>query len=167
MDLKGSCHCGKVTFTCKSHTPYPYMRCYCHLCRKTAGGGGYSINIMAQADSLVIKGKENTSVYRWDKNKDKQNSEPDLSENYRHFCKNCASFLWAFDPSYPEWIFPFASAIDTELPVPDIVTCIFLESKPKWAAGVDDKAGPKQLHFDKYPNDSIEQTHKKNGWWIQ
>ena len=46
MKLKGSCHCGAVTFTLDSHTPQPFMRCYCSICRKTAGGGGYAINIM-------------------------------------------------------------------------------------------------------------------------
>ena len=38
---EGSCHCGAVKFSLQSHTPYPYMRCYCSICRKTGGGGGY------------------------------------------------------------------------------------------------------------------------------
>ena len=46
MKLEGSCHCRAVKFTVTSHTPYPYMRCYCSICRKTAGGGGFAINIM-------------------------------------------------------------------------------------------------------------------------
>ena len=41
--LEGSCHCGAVRFSVKSHTPQPYMHCYCSICRKTAGGGGYAI----------------------------------------------------------------------------------------------------------------------------
>ena len=36
MKLNGSCHCGAVKFSVESHTPYPYMRCYCSICRKTA-----------------------------------------------------------------------------------------------------------------------------------
>lgn len=48
MELQGSCRCGGVKFSCLSHTPYPYMRCYCSICRKLAGGGGFAINIMAQ-----------------------------------------------------------------------------------------------------------------------
>ena len=39
MKLAGSCSCGAVKFTVASQTPYPYMRCYCSICRKTAGGG--------------------------------------------------------------------------------------------------------------------------------
>ncbi|HET7032062.1 MAG TPA: GFA family protein, partial [Casimicrobiaceae bacterium] len=54
MKLEGSCSCGAVTFSVSSQTPYPYMRCYCSICRKTAGGGGYAINIMGDAASLKV-----------------------------------------------------------------------------------------------------------------
>ena len=64
MLLHGSCHCGAVKFSVESHTPYPYMRCYCSICRKTGGGGGYAINIMGEADTLKIEGKENLQVYQ-------------------------------------------------------------------------------------------------------
>ena len=64
MRLEGSCHCGAVRFSLNSHTPVPYMRCYCSICRKTAGGGGYAINIMGLADSLTVLGKEHLRVYR-------------------------------------------------------------------------------------------------------
>ncbi len=40
MRLDGSCHCGAVHFHVESHTPYPFLRCYCSICRKTDGGGG-------------------------------------------------------------------------------------------------------------------------------
>ena len=58
MRLEGSCHCGAVKFSLDSHTPYPYMRCYCSICRKTAGGGGYAINIMGETKSLQAQGRE-------------------------------------------------------------------------------------------------------------
>src|SRR5881409_20559 len=64
MQLAGSCHCGAVKFSLDSHTPYPYMRCYCSICRKTAGGGGYAINIMGDAATLKVRGLENVSIYR-------------------------------------------------------------------------------------------------------
>ncbi len=54
MLLEGSCHCGAVRFKVESRTPYPYLRCYCSVCRKTAGGGGYAINLMGDAASLRI-----------------------------------------------------------------------------------------------------------------
>ena len=46
MKLNGSCHCGTVKFEVESRTPQPFMHCYCTICRKTQGGGGYTINIM-------------------------------------------------------------------------------------------------------------------------
>ena len=60
MRLEGSCHCGAVRFAMKTHTPYPYMRCYCSICRKTGGGGGYAINLKAAADSLDVPGVNDT-----------------------------------------------------------------------------------------------------------
>lgn len=40
MELAGACRCGAVSFTCKSHTPVPFMRCYCTICRKARVGLG-------------------------------------------------------------------------------------------------------------------------------
>ena len=62
MEIKGSCYCGRVNFTAVSKTPYPYMRCYCSICRKTAGGGGYAINIMAQADTFKVEGEAHVAA---------------------------------------------------------------------------------------------------------
>src|SRR5215510_5287236 len=58
MTLEGSCRCGAVRFTVESHTPYPYQRCYCSICRKQDGGGGYAINIMGDADTLKVEGED-------------------------------------------------------------------------------------------------------------
>ena len=44
--LEGSCRCGAVEFSVLSHTPYPYQLCYCSICRQTAGGGGFDINLL-------------------------------------------------------------------------------------------------------------------------
>ncbi|CAJ0754897.1 18240_t:CDS:10 [Entrophospora sp. SA101] len=67
MELQGSCHCGKVKFKVKSNTPVPYMRCYCSICRKLDGGGGYSINIMGLNDTLEVDGMENVKTYYCEK----------------------------------------------------------------------------------------------------
>ena len=48
MELQGSCRCGLVKFSLNSRTPAPYMRCYCSICRKVAGSGGFGINVMGQ-----------------------------------------------------------------------------------------------------------------------
>ena len=58
LALEGGCYCRAVTFTALSHTPYPYMRCYCSFCRTTSGSGGYGINIMAEAETLAVAGSE-------------------------------------------------------------------------------------------------------------
>ena len=41
--LKGSCRCNAVRFEVESHTPVPFMLCYCSICRKQQGGGGFAI----------------------------------------------------------------------------------------------------------------------------
>src|SRR3954454_21750433 len=63
MRLEGSCRCGAVRFWVDSHTPYPYQRCYCSICRKSAGGGGYAINIMGDAATLKIEGRRAIRVW--------------------------------------------------------------------------------------------------------
>src|SRR5665213_444549 len=97
MHLEGSCRCGAVTFRVDSHTPYPYQRCYCTICRKIAGGGGYAINIMGVASTLVVRGRQTLHLYR---------AEIDgaLSSAERHFCSRCASALWLSDPHWPELV---------------------------------------------------------------
>jgi hypothetical protein len=36
----------------------PYQRCYCSICRKTQGGGGYAINLGGDAASLKVRGRK-------------------------------------------------------------------------------------------------------------
>ncbi|WP_423815148.1 GFA family protein, partial [Pseudomonas viridiflava] len=50
----------------------------------------------------------------------------------RHFCSQCGSALWLFSPEWPELIHPFASAVDTPLPVPPEHTHLMLGSKAPW-----------------------------------
>ena len=102
MKLEGSCHCGAVKFTVVSHTPVPFQYCYCSICRKANGGGGYN--------------------------------------------------TW-----YPEWVYPFASAIDTELPAAPVRRHIMLDHKASW---VQVPEGPGETHFPRYPDAGIEDWHK-------
>ena len=64
MRLEGSCHCGRVRFRLRSEHPYPFNLCYCSICRKTAGGGGYAINLGGDHDTLEVEGGAHVSVYR-------------------------------------------------------------------------------------------------------
>ncbi|HEY1991908.1 MAG TPA: GFA family protein, partial [Gammaproteobacteria bacterium] len=98
MLLEGSCHCGSVRFSVESHTPYPYMRCYCSICRKTGGGGGYAINIMGDAGTLAVEGQDHLQVYQALVPDEQQPEKLKPSEARRHFCRECGSALYLFDP---------------------------------------------------------------------
>lgn len=158
MQLEGSCHCGTVHFSVTTHTPYPYMRCYCSICRKTAGGGGYAINIMGEAASLKVRGRASVGVYRARVEDD--NGRRQRSPARRHFCVKCASALWVWDPRWPEWIYPFASAIDTPLPKPPEEVELMLNYAAPWC---DVPSGTKHRHFPEYPKESIADWHEKRG----
>lgn len=159
MQLEGSCHCGAVHFTLLSSTPYPYQRCYCSICRKTQGGGGYAINIGGDAKTMKVKGADDISIYHARlKNPDDRRTHASPAE--RHFCRRCGSALWLFDPAWPELIHPFASAIDTPLPIPPEHTHLMLDFKAPW---VEVDAGKKDKQFDIYPQESIAEWHDRLG----
>ena len=157
VTLYGSCNCASVRFTVSSHTPYPYMRCYCQACRKTAGAGGFAINIMALAKTLVIEGREHlaeTTIV---------NDRGTVDEASRSFCRKCSSMLWNFAPQWPDQIYPFAAAIDTELPVPPSICHIMQDYKAGWVTP-DIRVGDGV--FDRYPDQSIEDWHKSRDLWV-
>jgi len=155
--LEGSCHCGAVRFSVKSHTPQPYMHCYCSICRKTAGGGGYAINIMGEAKTLTVSGRQHLGTYRAKLPADGKTVH---SPARRHFCKRCGSALFISDPRWPKWVYPHASAIDTPLPKPKELAHIMIDSKAPWVAVPGGKSNRK---FAEYPDQSIEDWHKTRG----
>jgi len=157
VKLEGSCHCGAVRFTVESPQPYPFNRCYCSICRKTAGGGGYAINLGAEMASLEIEGEEHLSSYRAKIRAEDGDRE---SPAQRFFCSVCGSALWLYDPRWPELVHPHASAIDTELPVPPERTHMMVASKASWVeieAAADDRV------FDGYPDESLAEWHERRG----
>jgi hypothetical protein len=160
MRLEGSCHCGSVRFSVESDTPYPYNRCYCTICRKTAGGGGYAINIMGRADTLSITGEQNLSVYRPAQNDRASYEDDGLSPAKRYFCSKCGSALWVHGSDWPDFIYPFASAIDTPLPEPPETTHLMLAHKAPWVAV---QAAGHDARIELYPDTGIESWHKQRG----
>jgi hypothetical protein len=134
------------------------MRCYCSICRKTAGGGGFAINIMGQAKTLKVEGMTHVKIYRATLGKTKQ-GKPKLSSARRHFCRECASCLWIFDPHWKQWVYPFASAINTPLPKPPERVHLLLNSAASWC---QIPSGKHDLHFTEFPEESIEQWHKRH-----
>jgi hypothetical protein len=162
MLLEGSCHCGSVRFQVHSAHPVPYQRCYCTICRKTQGGGGYAINLGASAGTLRVQGREQISIYHA-KMREPGERRSHRSTAERHFCKLCGSALWLFSPEWPDLVHPFASAIDTELPVPPEHTHLMLASKPGW---VEVEGGPRDKKFDDYPEESIAEWHERTGMTV-
>ena len=159
MTLEGSCRCGAVRFSVESHAPAPFLRCYCSICRKTAGGGGYAINLHADRATLKVAGE--TAVFR--AQLDDRHGHGTTSNGERNFCPRCASALWMFDPEWPDLVHPFASAIDGELPVPPSLVHMMLGSKASW---VQPEVGPLDKTFEAYPESSLEDWHRAHGLWL-
>ena len=159
MKLEGSCHCGSVHFSVLSDHPYPFNHCYCSICRKTAGGGGFAINLGGNFETLKVEGEKYISVYQAII-KNSETGETQESPGQRHFCNKCGSALWQWNPIWPELVHPFASAIDTDLPVPPERTHMMLGSKASW---VELHCGPHDKFFKEYPQESLADWHLRLG----
>jgi hypothetical protein len=151
MHLHGSCHCGAVKFSVEAYAPVPYLRCYCSICRKTAGASGYAINIGAKFATLNVEGGEHITVFR-------AVTEGEPSSMERRFCAKCGSALWGWSPEWPDLVHPFASAIDTPLAAAPKHHHMMLGSKPDWVP-LDTNEGDEL--FDKYPDRSLEEWHRE------
>jgi hypothetical protein len=158
MLLEGSCHCQSVRFRVRSTHPVPFNRCYCTVCRKTGGGGGYAINLGADASTLEVVGREFIKIYRVQSEDDA--GAVTISEAQRHFCGECGSALWVFDARWPELLHPFASAIDTDLPVAPRHTHMMLASKADWT---QPEVAPDDAVFEAYPDVSLALWHQRLG----
>ncbi|CAK39834.1 hypothetical protein CBS63078_4484 [Aspergillus niger] len=161
MKLEGSCQCGSVEFALESSTPVPYQLCACSICRKVGGYSG-SVNLGGIADSLKIK-KGKDLIKKYSAVMARGTPDEKICASERNFCSNCSTMLWLWDHHWPELIHPFASAIDTELPVPDEMVCLMENSKPAWVRWPE---GKKQV-YDVYPEDSLEDWHKKHNLFFE
>jgi hypothetical protein len=158
MLLEGSCHCGLVTFTCESDEPWPYQRCYCSICRKTGGGGGYMINLGGKAATLQVRGREHVKVYCAMMERGGRRAP---SRHQRHFCGECGSHLWAWNEGWPSLVHPVASAVDTPLPRPPEHVHMMVGSKAPW---VEVEGKPRDRRFDGYPEKSLHDWHAEHGY---
>jgi hypothetical protein len=159
MELRGSCHCQAVRFRLESAAPVPYMRCYCSICRKTNGSGGYGINLGGDFRTLVVEGENNISVYRARIPDGAGGTKESHCE--RRFCSKCGSGLWLYSPEWPELVHPFASAIDSELPAAPEHVHILLDSKASW---VPLELGESDRTFPAYPDESLADWHRRHGF---
>ena len=142
MLLEGSCHCGAIRFRVESPEPYPFMRCYCSICRKTAGGGGYAVNLGALSGTLEVEGEDNLSVYNAKLYDRGDAGEVPASEAERNFCGLCGSFLCLFSPSYPER------------------DHIMLDYAAPWC---EVPSAPAERRFPEYPDESLADWHRRHG----
>jgi len=148
MQLAGSCFCGTVRFTVESRTPYPYRRCYCTRCRKTAGGTGAAANVLAQASTLAVDGAEALTEY----------PAPDATRT--RFCSRCGSALYLTLDAAPDFVYPFASAIDTPLPDPPERVHVLTVEAPAWARP---PSSPSDLAVERNTRESIADWHRRHG----
>ncbi|OBT75304.1 hypothetical protein VF21_05642 [Pseudogymnoascus sp. 05NY08] len=160
MKLEGSCQCGGVEFTVDSNTPVPYQLCPCSICRKVGGYNG-AVNLGAITSSLDIK-KGKDLIKKYSAIKDRGTKKEQQCTSERSFCSNCSTMLWNYDAEWPELIHPFASAIDTELPVPGEMVCVLEGSKPEWVRWPEGKkVVVKQYHL------SLEDWHREKGLYVE
>ena len=147
MQLAGSCFCGAVRFTVESRTPFPYRRCYCARCRKTAGGTGAAANVLAQASTLAVEGADTLTEF----------AAPDTTRT--RFCSRCGTALYLTIDSVTDFVYPFASAIDTPLSEPPERVHVFTVEAPAWAKP---PTGPADLAVERNTNESIEGWHRRH-----
>ena len=157
MQLQGSCHCGAVRFSVAAYAPVPYLRCYCSICRKTAGGGGFAINLGAKAERSGSKAKRASPC----------STRRLMARRVRPsagFARAAAQPFGSGIPRWPELVHPFASAIDTPLPEPPECEHIMIGSKANWVR-VDTPRGERR--YDEYPPNSLEDWHRTHGFLDQ
>ena len=159
MHLEGSCHCRSIRFSVEADSPAPFMRCYCSICRKTAGAGGYAINLGAVTRTMKVTGKRHLRIYRA-KLADAGGGSHTSSAR-RYFCAQCGSALWLWDPTWPELVHPHASAVDTPLPTPPEHVHCMVGSKANW---VEVEGHARDPRFDEYPDQSLAEWHKAHGF---
>jgi hypothetical protein len=159
--LEGSCRCGAVSFTVESSGPYPYQLCYCSICRKTDGGGGFAINLIGDQRTLKVTGGRAIRMFHAEIRD--EDGRCHTSKGERRFCGKCGTPLWVYDPDWPDLMHPFASCIDTKLPKPPSKVHLMLKYKAPW---VVPDVGPGDKKFQLYPKQSIEEWHRARGLWM-
>ncbi|MBV7408521.1 GFA family protein [Maritimibacter sp. DP1N21-5] len=154
VTIEGGCQCGAVNFTVESATPVPYQRCYCTICRVSAGGGGYSVNIGAITETLSVDNWEGMDSFQ------ARLDTGGHSGAERYYCRACGTQLWLFDERWPELVHPIAGVIRTPLRAPPSITHIFMGEKPDW---VKAEVSEGDQVFDSYPDVSLVDWHKAQG----
>jgi hypothetical protein len=130
------------------------------MCRKTAGGGGYAVNIMAESDTFTVEGSRYVAAHDNWIDDEEHPGQMARSPGKGYYCRECGSTLWAADPRWPQWVYPYASAINTPLPKPPELVHIMLDFAAPW---VEVPSGPGHQQFARYPEESVEEWHRRHG----
>ena len=157
MLIEGSCHCGRVKFRLESSEPWPYQLCYCSICRKTAGAGGYCINLGGDASTLEVEGRDHLATYRALIEEGGTQVE---SSHARHFCRTCGSHLWASNDRWPSLAHPVAGAVDTPLPAAPGRVHMMDGARAPWVPGPPSN----EARFEAYPKESLADWHRARGY---
>lgn len=158
MHLEGSCHCGAIRFSLESRSPVPFLRCHCSICRKTAGSGGYAINLGGDFRTMKVRGNKHLGIYHAVMREPGRRAR--RSPARRHFCLKCGSPLWLWDPRWPELVHPHASAIDTPLPRPPEIVDAGLDYAAPWAVP---PRPPPHVRYGQWPAESLQEWHRRHG----
>src|SRR5690606_4454550 len=113
-------------------------------------------------ETLKVTGKRHLGLYRATI-EDAERPHCEISTGERRFCRECGSALWLYDPTWPDLIHPFASAIDTKLPVARERVPLMLKYKAAW---VEPDMRDGDAAFVLYPRESSDAWHKKRDLWV-
>ena len=163
MLLKGSCRCGAVRF----EVAEPHARALSALLlldlpqaagrRRLRHQSGRHFGHAEGRRARRISGCTGPTIH------DDERPEPEVSTGERRFCRECGAAMWLYDPTWPELVHPFASAVDTDLPKAPQRVHLMLKYKASW---VEPDIRPGDTAFDLYPPDSIADWHKRHGLWV-
>jgi len=127
-------------------------------CLKTQGGLGGIVHLAGDPNTLEVTGEENLACYSVRSNPPAPNISPVELNLYN--CIHCGSHLYILSPAWRNWVYPAASAIDTEFPVPPEIFHINMARKPNWIRVPE---GPGHVHFYAVPEESIDDWHRRHG----
>jgi hypothetical protein len=148
MILEGSCECGAVRFSVSSSAPYPYRVCYCRRCRKLGGAIGAAVNVIADAATLDVEGELEPARY--------ETSDGPITS----FCRRCGSPLFLEMAVWPQWVYPFAAAVDTPLPSPPHRIHVRWADRLPWVPAI---GSPDDPRFEDNTDESMVEWHVRMG----
>ena len=93
-NITGSCHCGKVQYSCSSDPIFSAI-CHCSSCQKLSGTAFITI-IGLNKNEFNVTGKENLTKYVYTGDSGKPAN--------RYFCNSCGSLIYGESTSRPDAI---------------------------------------------------------------